>query len=316
MRRIHVMAAVIRGPDRRILIAKRPEHTHQGGLWEFPGGKLEPGETREAALGRELLEELGIRVTQARPLIDIRHDYSDKSVRLDVWQVDGFEGEPHGAEGQPIRWVNACELKEYAFPAANIPIVTAARLPERYLITPDEPDRDRLFVGLERAIQGGVRMIQLRQTQMTEPEYQSLVQEVLDRFGSRCQWLVKGQQPPSQAGVGWHLTSGQLRNLSSTGWQRGEGPPSGWLAASCHDETEVDLAVQLGVDFITLSPVLSTPSHPQAAGLGWARAKELLSLTNLPVYLLGGLTETDLPQAFEAGAQGVAGIRGFWPVDV
>lgn len=314
MRRIHVMAAVIRRPDGRILIAKRPEHAHQGGLWEFPGGKLEPGETRQQALGRELYEELGIRVTQARPLIDIRHDYPDKSVRLDVWQVDGFDGEPRGAEGQPIRWVAPHELIGYAFPAANISIVTAARLPDRYLITPDEPDRDRLFSGLEKAIEAGALLIQLRQAHLTAADYASLVREVLDRFGSQCQWLIKGQEPPTRDGVGWHLTSAQLRNLSTAGWQRGEGPPHGWLAASCHDETEIELAEQLGVDFITLSPVRPTPSHPEAAGLGWSRVTELLSTTNLPAYVLGGLSEQELPQAFEAGAQGVAGIRGFWPV--
>lgn len=316
MRRIHVMAAVIRGRDGRILIAKRPDHAHQGGLWEFPGGKLEPGEARLAALERELYEELGIRITRARPLIDIRHDYADKSIRLDVWQVDDFEGEPHGAEGQPIRWVDARELSQYAFPAANIPIVTAARLPERYLITPDEPDRNRLFKGLERAIDEGVRLIQLRQTHLAQAEYHSLTQEVLDRFGSRCQWLIKGHQPPTQNGVGWHLTSQQLRSLSEAGWQRQAAQAGGWLAASCHNEREIELAAQLDVDFITLSPVLPTPSHPEAAGLGWVRVGELLSMANLPTYVLGGLTEKDLPQAFAAGAQGVAGIRGFWPVDV
>src|SRR5690554_8155475 len=93
MRRIHVIAAVIRDDQNRILIAKRPDHVHQGGLWEFPGGKLEDSEQRFDGLVRELREELGIAVTHARPLLDIRHDYPDKSVRLDVWLVTGFDGQ-------------------------------------------------------------------------------------------------------------------------------------------------------------------------------------------------------------------------------
>ena len=155
-RRIHVIAAVIRDAQNRALIAKRPDHVHQGGLWEFPGGKLEDREPRFEGLARELREELGIRVTDARPLLDIRHDYPDKSVRLDVWLVTGFDGEAHGAEGQPVRWVAANELDEYEFPAANGPIVRAAQLPERYLITPDVEDEAALFAGLQRAREAGV----------------------------------------------------------------------------------------------------------------------------------------------------------------
>ena len=101
MKRIHVAAAVIRCVDGQILLAKRPEDKHQGGLWEFPGGKVEASETVQAALSRELEEELGIRPSAARPLIQVRHDYPDKQVLLDVWEVSAFTGEPHGAEGQP-----------------------------------------------------------------------------------------------------------------------------------------------------------------------------------------------------------------------
>lgn len=137
MKRIHVAAAVIRAVDGRVLIAKRPLDKHQGGLWEFPGGKVEAGESVEAALARELAEELGITVTAAQPLIQVRHDYPDKQVLLDVWQVLAFSGEPHGAEGQPLAWVEPAQLPGYSFPAANRPIVAAARLPDRYLITPD-----------------------------------------------------------------------------------------------------------------------------------------------------------------------------------
>ena len=138
MKRIHVVAAVIRGADGRILIARRAATQHQGGLWEFPGGKVEAGESVDAALARELREELGIEVSRSRALIKVSHDYPDKQVLLDVWEVTGFTGEPHGAEGQPLAWVSPRDLVNYEFPEANAPIVAAARLPDRYLVTPGD----------------------------------------------------------------------------------------------------------------------------------------------------------------------------------
>ena len=320
MRRIHVIAAVIRDAQGRILIAKRPEHAHQGGLWEFPGGKLEAGESRSDGLGRELREELGISVTEARPLLDIRHDYPDKSVRLDVWLVTGFDGDAHGAEGQPVRWVAAAELDDYAFPAANAPIVQAAQLPETYLITPDVQDEAELFAGLQRAREAGIRLVQLRQTAMSAGEYAALVERVLTEFGDAFQLMVKGDEPPVWPEVGWHLTSRQLRTfplfptlpLAPALSREGRGGKSVLLAASCHDAEELAMAAEIGVDFVTLSPVLPTATHPDAQPLGWERARELIDTVNMPVYLLGGMSAKDLPEAFKAGAQGIAGIRGLW----
>jgi len=123
MKRVHVAAGVIRDDAGNILIAKRPDHLHQGGLWEFPGGKVDAGETVERALARELLEELGITPTVISPLLEVRHDYPDKSVLLDVWNVTGFDGQPHGREGQAIEWVLQERLQDYEFPQANRPII-------------------------------------------------------------------------------------------------------------------------------------------------------------------------------------------------
>ncbi|MFN3581866.1 MAG: NUDIX domain-containing protein [Pseudomonas sp.] len=342
MRRIHVMAAVIRRADGCILIAKRPDHAHQGGLWEFPGGKLETDEPRFDGLARELLEELGIRITQARPLIDIRHDYPDKSIRLDVWTVSEFSGEARGAEGQQVRWVAPQDLGRYEFPAANRPIVLAATLPERYLITPDDTDIDKLIAGLDIAGALGMRMVQLRQTGLSQSEYDQLAARLMAQFGTSFVWMLKGEQPPRKD-AGWHLTARQLRLLHDAGWSKGTpfaaGPPlpqnteppqtrwerspdregfkgaawDGLLAASCHDAQELQMANEIGADFVTLSPVLPTQSHPGAPHLGWARAAELIALANMPVYLLGGLNSNDLERAQKIGAQGIAAISGLWP---
>jgi 8-oxo-dGTP diphosphatase len=122
---IHVVAAAIFNPRGQVLIAKRAAQAHQGGLWEFPGGKLEPGEAPREALARELLEELGILPTRCRRLITVRHAYTDKKVFLDVWRVNAYTGMVQGREGQPLAWVLPTDLPRYDFPAANVPIIVA-----------------------------------------------------------------------------------------------------------------------------------------------------------------------------------------------
>ena len=119
-----VAVGVIRR-DGRFLLTRRRTDTHQGGLWEFPGGKVEPGETLQDALGRELREELGIELESSAPLLEVTHRYPEKTVRLAVWQVLQFHGEPRGLEGQPLRWATLQELPTLEFPRANRPIVEA-----------------------------------------------------------------------------------------------------------------------------------------------------------------------------------------------
>lgn len=306
---LHVMAAVIRSPEGRVLIARRPEDKDQGGLWEFPGGKCEPGETREAALARELREELGIEVRQARPLIQVRHAYPNKTVLLDVWQVTAFDGEAQGLEGQPVRWVWPDELPDYRFPAANYPIISAARLPERYLITPDELSVSVLLERVECAIAADVKLIQLRAPRLLEAEYRRLAQAALALCPQPERLMLKGPLAWAEdfPGVGWHLTARQLCELPA-----GIRPLAAdrWLAASCHSAAELEKALALGVDFVTLSPIQPTQTHPDAEPLGWEQARQLVECFPRPVYLLGGMKGEDLPRAFEVGAQGVAGIRG------
>ena len=312
MKRVHVAAAVIRGEDGRVLIAKRSQDKHQGGLWEFPGGKVEAGEAVQTALARELQEELGICPVAARPLIQVRHDYPDKQVLLDVWEVDAFTGEPHGAEGQPLAWVSARQLDEYSFPEANRPIVAAARLPEHYLITPDGLEPAELLAGIRTALAQGIRLIQLRAPAMFDAQYRDLAVDIQGLCAGKAQLMLKG--PLEWLGdfpaAGWHLTAEQLRKYVAKGRPF---PAERWLAASCHDAEELELATRMGVDFVTLSPLQATATHPDAQPLGWKRAGELLQGFNQPCYLLGGVGPQHTVQAWQAGAQGVAGIRAFWP---
>lgn len=123
-KRIHVVAGVIYNPSKQqVLIAKRPEHLHQGGLWEFPGGKVASGESPEQALRRELMEELAIEVSDCSPFLLTEHDYTDKLIVLDVWAIHGFIGQPKGNEGQRICWVDISALNDYQFPAANYAVL-------------------------------------------------------------------------------------------------------------------------------------------------------------------------------------------------
>ncbi|HEY9030510.1 MAG TPA: 8-oxo-dGTP diphosphatase MutT [Kangiella sp.] len=121
---IRVAVAVIQRRD-QILIAKRPQHLHKGGYWEFPGGKQEEGEQAEQALIRECLEELAIIPAKYSPLIQIEHHYPEKSVVLDVWTVTDYLGVPKGAEGQPLLWCPIKDLGDYKFPEANLAILSA-----------------------------------------------------------------------------------------------------------------------------------------------------------------------------------------------
>ncbi|OUM08873.1 hypothetical protein BW686_02565 [Pseudomonas syringae] len=315
MKRVHVAAAVIRGADGKILIARRADSQHQGGLWEFPGGKVEAGETVESALARELQEELGIVVMAARPLIKVSHDYPDKQVLLDVWEVSAFTGEPQGVEGQPLVWVTSRELPDYEFPAANQPIVAAACLPGEYLITPDGLDNIELLRGMQKAIAGGIKLVQLRAPGGYDPKYRDLAVDAAGLCAGKAQLMLKG--PLEWLGdfpsAGWHLTSEQLRKYASRGRPF---PENRWLAASCHDAEELALAEQMGVDFVTLSPVQPTLTHPDAQPLGWERATQLIAGFNKPVFLLGGVGPAERQRAWESGAQGVAGIRAFWPDEI
>lgn len=312
MKRVHVAAAVIRGADGRILIARRADTQHQGGLWEFPGGKVEAGETVSVALSRELKEELGIGVTAARPLIKVQHDYPDKQVLLDVWEVSSFTGEPHGAEGQPLAWVNPRDLMNYQFPQANQAIVAAARLPDQYLITPDGLETPELLRGLQKAIAGGIKLVSLRAPNGYDPKYRDLAVDATGLCAGKAQLMLKG--PLEWLGdfpsAGWHLTAAQLRKYAPKGRPLAK---DRWLAASCHNAEELALAEQMDVDFVTLSPVLPTPTHSDTAPLGWEQAQQLIEGFSKPVFVLGGLGPADRQQAWEIGAQGIAGIRALWP---
>lgn len=128
MTQIDVAVAILLNAQQQVLTSWRQPHQHQGGLWEFPGGKREPEESMFEALQREIQEELGVSVEKAEAFVRIDHDYGDKKVSLDVWLVSHFVGEPQGKEGQPLKWQAINELDAKQFPAANTAIIEALQL--------------------------------------------------------------------------------------------------------------------------------------------------------------------------------------------
>lgn len=307
---VHVAVGVIANESGQILLAKRPEHLHQGGLWEFPGGKVEPGEPVPAALKRELSEELGIDTLQCHPLIQIRHNYSDKAVFLDVWKVTQFTGIPAGCEGQEIRWVEPAHLVNYTFPAANQPIVNAARLPSGLLITGQFESSREFMQHLESAIEQGIKLVQLRAHTLSPESYLQLCKQAFSVCCENGAYLISNTSPElfSQCQAhGLHVTSQRLMAL-----QQRPVSKDYWFSASCHNPEEIAQAERLEADYVTLSPINQTASHPETAPLGWQQFASWVNVATLPVYALGGLAERDLYQAQQNGAQGVAAVSAFW----
>ena len=316
---IHVTAAALTDGAGRVLISRRPDGVHQGGLWEFPGGKVEPKETPLVALARELDEELGITLRHARPLIQVRHEYGDRTIWLDVWRVESWSGEPRGREGQAIRWAPPKSLDRSLFPAADGPIITALMLPPVYLITPEPgDDRQGFLKTLASCVRSGVRLVQLRAKRLEPHPYRALARQALALCEDRGATLLLNTDPDLAIDLGAHgvhLTGKRLLRHSCRPLDNER-----WVAASCHDERELAHACRIGVDFVVLSPVRFTTSHPVSRPLGWARFQALVGDATVPVYALGGMDTGDLLTAWAHGGQGVACISALWgqvpPADV
>ncbi|NOZ54630.1 MAG: Nudix family hydrolase [Gammaproteobacteria bacterium] len=310
---IHVAVAVIVDKACNVLITKRLDHVHQGGVWEFPGGKLESGERVQDALRREVEEEVGLWVQNAQPLITLHHDYGDKKVLLDVWRVTAFQGQVQGKEGQEWRWVSCSALRQYQFPAANQAIIDAVQLPEHYLITPEPGNDLSQFLNQFQATLNGyshIELVQLRAKQLPKADYLQIAKSVIEICRAGDIRVLLNADPLLAADLGAdgvHLSSRRLMALSSR-------PLSTryWLAASCHNEMEIHHAAKIGVNFIVLAPVLATSSHPGALALGWEHFYDLVNASSVPVYALGGMAPEWVDKAKTFGAQGIAAISAFW----
>lgn len=299
---VEVAAAVIQRADGAFLLARRPAGKAYAGYWEFPGGKIEPGEGAERALARELREELGIETRTAYPWITREFTYPHASVRLRFYRVTAWTGEPHPREAQTLAWQPLGVAPAGPMLPANAPVLAALALPHEYAVTDAEQRGvpamlDRIEAGLAR----GLALIQVRDRGLAGRN--EFVRDVLRRAHARgARVLVSGGHA---LGDGAHFTAAALMALDAR-------PASGLAGASCHDADELARAMALQFDFAVLGPVKPTASHAGGRALGWPAFEHIARGATLPVYAIGGLTRDDLEDAWRAGAHGVAMIRGAW----
>jgi 8-oxo-dGTP diphosphatase len=308
-----VTAAVLVDAAGRFLLAQRPLGKVYAGYWEFPGGKVEPGESHSDALRRELHEELGITVRTAYPWITLTYPYPHAFVRLRFFRVTDWEGELHPHEGQAFEWQRVDDVGVAPLLPANGPVLRALALPHVYGITQAAELGVREFLGrLDMALAAGLKLVQLREKALDAPALEALGREV----ALRCQLagaklLVNGDVDLARriGADGVHLSAARLMSLSSR-------PEIRFFAASCHDRSELDRAADFGADFVVLGPVHPTPTHDGAITLGWEGFARLIEGYPLPVYALGGIRSTDLNAAWSRGAHGIAMVRGAWHADL
>lgn len=306
---VEVAVGVLVRSDGAVLFGQRLAGKPYAGWWEFPGGKLEAGETVTQALARELHEELGIDIAGTSPWVVREHVYPHAHVRLHFHRVEDWRGEPRSREGQALRWLKPDSIDAAPLLPAAIRVVGWLRLPPVHAISAASEIGDAPFLAaLDARLRAGATMVQLREPGMDAARFDALFREVracCERHGARL--LVNSAHPASywQAAGGVHLRAADLMRLERR-------PDLRWVGASCHDEAELARACAIEADYVLLGPVRATASHPGQPGIGWQRFSEIAASTSVPVYALGGLADRDGPQARRAGAHGVALRSAAW----
>jgi len=308
----------------RYLLAQRPEGRIWAGWWEFPGGKIEAGESAAAAMARELQEELGIRVTRTDPWLLKVFDYPHARVRLHFFHVRGWRGEPDGLEGQRLHWQTSGETCSVGpLLPANVPILRALEMPPLLPVSP--PPEVPHAIALARvgttlakghapvanataspANAGGpvAGWLQVRRGALEAAQWADWV--------SLCRTHgllpIANVAPDTALALGaeaLHLSASRLANLASR-------PQLPLVGASVHTRAELEHASALGLDYVILGSVQITSSHPGVNGLGWQAWADIARWASVPVYAIGGLAPADLELARTHGASGVAMIGSAW----
>ncbi len=307
---LQIVVGIIKHPiTHKILIAKRTEGQHLSGLWEFPGGKIECEEDQFHALQRELFEEVGVKMQAAHPYKQITYQYPEKSVCLNFWKITHFIGNIESKEQQQIQWVNLDELESYQFPEANQSIVESLSLPKFWMITPDceIAHINKFIAAVEHSlIKHDLKQLLFRSKNLNNSDYEHVSQQLNKLCGRyKCQLILHRDKIDVVCSKHWHLTSSQLHSHNARPYD------GGMLSASCHTLGDIKQAEKIGVNFIVLSAVKHTKTHPSSSRLGWVSFKAMANQTYLPVYALGGVNKDDLTLARYHGAIGVAGITTF-----
>ena len=310
---VEVAAAVmLRDHGREFLLAQRPEGKVYAGYWEFPGGKVESGETVRQALIRELQEELGITATECSPWLTRQFTYPHATVRLNFWRVTAWSGEigiTAPLEHAAVDWLK-CGKNSTVSPIlpANDPILKALALPTSMAITMGESEGvERQLERLEEALHNGLRLIQVRDKGWPVAQRLWFAESVCRLAHDHGALVVINDSEDIARRIGAdgvHLSAGRLAACATR-------PDFTWVGASCHTAAEISRAGELGLDYALLGPVLVTQTHPEAKGLGWKGFAREIAGNTLPVFALGGMQHEMLAEAQSHGAQGVALMRAW-----
>lgn len=312
---------VIQRDNGMVLLGERPVGKPWANYWEFPGGKIEPNETPEQALKRELQEELGITVTRYYPWLTRTYSYEAKydamgvlespakTVKLHFFIVTEWTGDPVGLENQLTSWQNPEKVNVGPMLPANAPILTGLGLSPVYAITNLKELGKPLFIQrLKAALENGLMMIQVRENHLSPQELRLFSEHVIElAVPFEAKVFINSDiniaQQLNASGV--HLSSQKLMQMQAR--------PEGMLCgASCHNPAELSHAAALGLDYVMLSPVQATMSHLDAQPLGWDTFNQLINGYSLPVFALGGMQMDDLHTARQYGAHGIALQRAVW----
>lgn len=300
---IEVAATILRRPDGQILLAQRRLNQLAGGYWEVPGGKIEPGETPEQAARRELAEEVGVNAGPLKTGPVHEHRFPTRIVRIHFFIADEWDGEPSAREGQTVAWSDPSDPVEPILPS-NARILAAMSLPSLFAVV--SADRKSALADIldkcGEAMSSGARFFQFRAPHLSPDQRVNLARHVSKcaRSGGAKVLLVGTAIEAHRAGAdGVHSTADQLRQL-------GERPQTPLWSASCHGEADAEKAVSLGADFVVMSPVLQSTSHPDMGSLGWRGLRAVTDNSPVPVYAQGGMSPETLADAHSAGAIGIA----------
>ncbi len=309
MNTVAVAAGILFDPQGRVLLGQRPASKVYAGYWEFPGGKVESGESLRQALDRELKEELGIDVTQADPWMTQQFDYPHARVRIRFFRVTAWQGELTALEHSALAWQHPGAFDLAPMLPANTPMLAALTLPAEYAISQSQALGEAVFLAaLEQRLQGGLRLLQLREPLLAPSDWPGWAAGVIERCHAKgAQVLVNSGAPAIVHAMadGLHLRAVDLMRCR-------ERPAARIVGASCHDAAELAQAARIGADFALIGPVLATPSHPGQNGIGWPEFGRLADQALLPVYAIGGLRSDDLPVARTHGAHGLALLSAAW----
>ena len=299
-----VAVSIVRSSDGRLLMAERTARQLSAGFWELPGGKIDPGETPQAAAVRELHEETGVAALEVRPWICYEHLYRTRRLRLFFFRIERWSGVPTGREGQRIAWVDPAAPEVAPILPSVARLLAGLSLPALYAVAHVQRQGGprRCLERLAAALHSGLKLIQVREPGMAPDQRIAFARQVdaLARpFGARV-LLTGSALEARRAGLSaLHSTAAELRRLHAR-------PPVQLWITTCHDAPDLARATALGADAAVLSAVLPCPAHPERAPLGWEGLRQLTATAALPVYAGGGLSPAQLGSAQSAGAIGIA----------